>query len=399
MSERLILSRSEKNTGGKDVTPSVAWQRVLHLFPDCKETRVHLPSAVASDPEEGVVHLPCISPETARALLGDKLYLSKSKIQTFAQCPYRYFSENVLSLRERTAATVSYSDAGSFIHYVLEHYIKACMGEDGKVHPLEGAEAEKLADSIIALYISAICHCKLEDVPASLMHRFLKLRELTLSLLQTLMNEFSQGLFVPVAFEQRISERDPNAPSPMILPVGDSPLPAVCIGGTVDRVDLWRHEGKTYLRIVDYKTGSSKFKLEDAYSGKDIQLPLYLFTVCSPENAKLYGEPESVVPSAALYFSAAEENGTPKPFSSGLILAEDGVPEAIDPAADPGKKKAGTLYCTKEEFDEINKTVQETVRDIATQMYSGMIEKRPDADACRFCRIKDSCDKAVLDDY
>jgi ATP-dependent helicase/nuclease subunit B len=185
----------------------------------------------------------------------------------------------------------------------------------------------------------------------------------------------------------------------MILPVGDSPLPAVCIGGTVDRVDLWRHEGKTYLRIVDYKTGSSKFKLEDAYSGKDIQLPLYLFTVCSPENAKLYGEPESVVPSAALYFSAAEENGTPKPFSSGLILAEDGVPEAIDPAADPGKKKAGTLYCTKEEFDEINKTVQETVRDIAAQMYSGMIEKRPDADACRFCRIKDSCDKAVLNDY
>lgn len=398
-SEQLILSRSEKDTGGKDATPGVAWQRVLHLFPDCKETHMHLPSAVASSPDGGVVHLPCISPETARALLGDKLYLSKSKIQTFAQCPYRYFSENILSLRERTAATVSYSDAGSFIHYVLEHYIKACMGEDGKVHPLEAAQAQALADSIISLYISAICHCRLEDVPASLMHRFLKLRELTLSLLETLMNEFSQGLFVPVAFEQRISERDPSAPSPMILPVGDSPLPAVCIGGTVDRVDLWRHEGKTYLRIVDYKTGSSKFKLEDAYSGKDIQLPLYLFTICSPENAGLYGGKDSVVPSAALYFSASEENGAPKPFQSGMILAEDGVPQAIDPQANPEKKKAGTLYCTKEEFDEINRTVQETVRDIAAQMYGGIIEKRPDLDACRFCRIKDSCDKAVINDF
>ncbi len=396
-SERLILSRSEKNTGGKDTTPGVAWQRVLHLFPDCTETRVHLPRAVATTPDEGVVHLPCISPETARALLGDKLYLSKSKIQTFALCPYRYFSENILSLRERAPATVSYADAGSFIHYVLEHYIKACMGEDGKVHPLEDADAETLADSIIALYISAICHCTLDKVPPSLMHRFLKLRELTLSLLQTLMSEFSQGLFVPVAFEQRISERDPSAPSPMILPVGDSPLPAVCIGGTVDRVDLWQHEGKTYLRIVDYKTGSSKFKLEDAYSGKDIQLPLYLFTVCSPENAGLYGE--NVVPSAALYFSASEENGTPKPFSSGLILAEDGVPQAIDPTADPDKKKAGTLYCTKEEFDAINQSVQDTVRDIAAQMYGGIIEKRPDSDACRFCRIKDSCDKAVINDF
>ncbi len=398
-SERLILSRSEKNTGGNDTTPGVAWQRVLHLFPDCKEKRVHLPNTVDATHDEGVVHLPCISPETARVLLGDKLYLSKSKIQTFALCPYRYFSENILSLRERAPATVSYADAGSFIHYVLEHFIKACMGEDGRVHALEDPDAEKLADSIIALYISAICHCRLEDVPLSLMHRFLKLRELTLSLLQTLMSEFSQGLFIPVAFEQRISERDPSAPSPMVLPVGNSPLPAVCIGGTVDRVDLWRHEGKTYLRIVDYKTGSSKFKLEDAYSGKDIQLPLYLFTVCSPENAGLYGEPGSVVPSAALYFSAAEENGTPKPFSSGLILAEDGVPQAIDPDADPDKKKAGTLYCTKEEFDKINQSVQETVRDIAAQMYGGIIEKRPCSDACRFCRIKDSCDKAVVSEF
>ena len=106
-----------------------------------------------------------------------------------------------------------------------------------------------------------------------------------------------------------------------------------------------------------------------------------------------------MVPSAALYFSASEENGTPKPFSSGMILAEDGVPQAIDPDADPNKKKAGMLYCSKEEFDQINRTVQQTVRDIAAQMYSGMIEKRPCKDACHFCRIKDSCDKAVISDF
>lgn len=398
-SELLYLSRSEKNTGGKDITPGVAWQRVLHLFPDCQESRVYLPRTVSAPPEEGVVHLPCLSPEATRALLGDKLYLSKSKIQTFASCPYRYFSENILNLRERAPATVSYADAGSFIHYVLEHFIKACMGEDGRVHVPEQDQAERLADSLISLYISAVCHCEIDAVPPSLMHRFRKLRELSLALLQTLMTDFTQGLFIPVAFEQRISERDPNAPSPMILPVGESPLPAVCIGGTVDRVDLWKHDGKTYLRIVDYKTGSSKFKLEDAYSGKDIQLPLYLFTVCAPENAKLYDQSGSVVPSAALYFSAAEENGVPKPFQSGMILAEDGVPTAIDPTADPDKKKAGTLYCTAQEFADINQNIQNTVREIAAQMYDGIIEKRPGKDACRFCRIKDSCELAEISEY
>ncbi|MBQ2805739.1 MAG: PD-(D/E)XK nuclease family protein [Clostridia bacterium] len=397
--ERLILSRSEKNASGKDITPGVAWQRVLHLFPDCKETSVHLPHAIPQKADADLATLPCLTPAAARALLGDKLYLSKSKIQVFASCPYRFFSENILELRKRAPATVSYADAGSFIHYVLEHFIKACMDEEGHVQALEKEAAERLADSIISLYISAVCHSSLEAVPPSLMHRFSKLRRLALSLLEVLMSDLSQGLFIPAAFEQRISEHDPTLPSPMVLPVGNSPLPAVCIGGTVDRVDLWRHEGKTYLRIVDYKTGSSKFKLEDAYSGKDIQLPLYLFTICSPENAGLYDKDGAVVPAAALYFSAAEENGQPKPFQSGMILSEDGVPAAIGPNADPEKKKAGTLYCSADELAEINRNIQSTVRDIATQMYDGIIEKRPDSDACRFCRIKDSCDRAVVSEF
>ena len=144
---------------------------------------------------------------------------------------------------------------------------------------------------------------------------------------------------------------------------------------------------------------ANKFRLEDAYNGSDIQLPLYLFTICAPENARLYDKDGQVVPSAALYFSASEENGTPKPFSSGMIRAEDGVPTAIDPAADPTKKKAGTLYCTAEEFAEINQNIQNTVRDIAAQMYDGIIEKRPCKQACGFCRIKDSCDVAVKTDF
>lgn len=399
-SERLLLSCSEKNVAGKDTTPGVAWQRVLYLFPDLKPIHVHLPASVpASAGQESPISLPALSPEAARALLGDKLYLSKSKIQVFASCPYRFFTENILNLRERAPATVSYADAGSFIHYVLEHFIKACMGEDGRVHAPEREQTEALADSIIATYICAVCHSNIDQVPASLMHHFCKLRELALALLEALMSDFTQGLFIPVAFEQKISERDPSSPSPLLLPVTDSPLPVVCVGGTVDRVDMWRHEGKTYLRIVDYKTGSNKFKLEDAYNGSDIQLPLYLFTVCAPENARLYDENGQVVPSAALYFSAAEENGVPKPFQSGLILSEDGVPAAIDPEADPAKKKAGTLYCTAEEFAEINQKIQSTVRDIAAQMYGGIIEKRPCKQACGFCRLKDSCDVAVKTDY
>ena len=51
------------------------------------------------------------------------------------------------------------------------------------------------------------------------------------------------------------------------------------IVGTVDRVDTMELGGKTYIRVVDYKTGSKKFDLREVYYGLDCQMLLYLFTL------------------------------------------------------------------------------------------------------------------------
>ena len=49
--------------------------------------------------------------------------------------------------------------------------------------------------------------------------------------------------------------------------------------GTVDRVDAMELGGNTYLRVVDYKTGSKKFDLREVWHGLDCQMLLYLFTL------------------------------------------------------------------------------------------------------------------------
>ncbi len=51
------------------------------------------------------------------------------------------------------------------------------------------------------------------------------------------------------------------------------------IVGTVDRVDTMELGGKTYIRVVDYKTGTKKFDLREVYYGLDCQMLLYLFTL------------------------------------------------------------------------------------------------------------------------
>ena len=77
----------------------------------------------------------------------------------------------------------------------------------------------------------------------------------------------------------------------------------VSISGFVDRVDGWEHDGKLYLRVVDYKTGRKSFDLTDIWNGMGLQMLLYLFTLAD-EGEALYGK--QIEPAGVLYLPARE---------------------------------------------------------------------------------------------
>jgi len=60
------------------------------------------------------------------------------------------------------------------------------------------------------------------------------------------------------------------------------------LSGFVDRVDEWLHNGKRYLRVVDYKSGKKSFDLSDVRHGLNIQMLLYLFAL-EREGPALFG--------------------------------------------------------------------------------------------------------------
>ena len=77
----------------------------------------------------------------------------------------------------------------------------------------------------------------------------------------------------------------------------------VRISGFVDRVDGWVHDGRLYLRVVDYKTGRKSFDLTEIWNGMGLQMLLYLFTL-QDEGEALYHLP--VEPAGVLYLPARE---------------------------------------------------------------------------------------------
>lgn len=69
-------------------------------------------------------------------------------------------------------------------------------------------------------------------------------------------------------------------------------------------MDGWLHDGRLYLRVVDYKSGRKSFDLANVRMGLDIQMLLYLFTL-QKEGAHYFGQ--EIEPAGVLYLPARDE--------------------------------------------------------------------------------------------
>ena len=161
--------------------------------------------------------------------------------------------------------------------------------------------------------------------------------------------------------------------------------PQVILRGTIDRVDLYKENEKCYFRVVDYKSGTHKFSLDEVRSGLDIQLILYLFAVLSSD--------KTAVPGGAAYLYAASEKGAVSIHRSGILLNSEGLLSAADQSPDAIYTKKLILQ-TEEEIRELIEAMNASVKGAAERILSGEAQKTPSEQACRFCAIRAHCDKA-----
>ena len=421
-SDKLILSTCRSSVSGRALNPSSAWNRVRFLFPyinvrefdlsfirslssvnkydECEQYSAGAGSEIPKDTGD-VVN---IDPIYVRMIFGDRLRLSKSQISSFAECPYKYWCEYVLKLREQKVSAVSYADSGTVIHYVLENLLKKLKTEDGKLATVQDDELISTVDSLIREYVNGI-NCPL---PPSIMYNFSRIRDLALIMSKSIVEEFESSLFRIVALEKPISDRKPDALKPMEIKLDDSETsPVVSLGGVIDRIDCFDGENRKYIRIIDYKTGAHKYDVSKISTGADLQLPAYLFTATIEQNHDFFGESEKdVFPASALFLSAEESEGKISPVRSGFTLNDSELLHAASPELDPkvlgmSIKKDGTPSA-KSDFSEesilnINTLMQKTISDTARNMYSGKAPRTPSREACGFCSMKATCPVANKD--
>lgn len=366
-----------------------------------------------------------VSPQTVKELFGNRISLTQSRLEKYVLCGFDYYCSYVLGLRESKKAVFQLNDIGTFIHYILEMFMKE-ITSDGKLNlTLSNEEIEAILQKTVTTYLFNLLG---EDYALSnrTKHLFIRLNKLSFMIAKNLIDEFKESDFYPTFFELQVGMGDSGVKA-IEFELKDGTK--VSLRGIADRIDTYKKDGNVYIRVVDYKTGSKEFNFDDLKEGLNTQLLIYLFSICKAQtdDKKLEmgcdadGE---LIPASIQYLSSnaptisidkfcdSDELGKmiQGEFSrSGLITDNAEVLHAINHSLDTkivSKVKenddgtfTGKNLVSSEGFEEIYGMLEETIVRIAQSMVDGHANAIPlrkgDKAPCRYCKMKSICRASV----
>ena len=350
-----------------------------------------------------------ISDETAKAVFGNRLYMSKSKLETFAKCHFNYYCTYVLKLKDNEKISFSYSDIGTYIHAIFEHFLKLDMNSDGKEYSQE--EILSIVSSLTDDYVLMVCGTK--ALSNKMKHFFNRLKHTVSIFVSALLEEKRTQRLKPEMFEISINGDGRDAPLPTEFSIDCQS--SVVMTGIADRIDVYREGGKAYIRIVDYKTGSYTFNPKRLDKGLDMQMLIYLLALynlkeCDFKDKLLQNEKE-IVPQGIVYLtykiektdaqnecelfsSDAEENEKDtiknKIARSGMEIDNEMLKSTIDKY----NLKEGSLS-PYEDFSQVFDLVKCNIERLCLDMLSGNAYAEPleGETPCDYCKNKAICRK------
>ena len=350
-----------------------------------------------------------LSPAAVERLYGRRLRLSASRIEKFASCRFAYFCQYGLKAKPYEPAGFQPPEIGTFMHFVLENTARAVQGLGGFA-AVDNAQLREITDRFVEQYI----HEELNDFQeksSRFVYLFRRLRDTVDRVVEDMAEELRCSDFVPLDFELDFSKAEDVRP--LALDGEDGQL---TLTGIADRVDGWLHNGKLYLRVVDYKTGRKEFTLSDVWYGMNLQMLMYLFTLAQGGENRYGAE---LAPAGVMYIPARSpmlaagsrpDDGevdaarSRELRRSGLLLDDPALMEAWEHGQDKryipvklsrGKPVADAL-ASAERLGLLSRHIQKELKGMARQLRRGSIAADPyyrsaQENACLSCDYFSAC--------
>ncbi|MDZ4657070.1 MAG: PD-(D/E)XK nuclease family protein [Bythopirellula sp.] len=231
-------------------------------------------------PFEGLLLSPAARATLAQRYNVEHLW-SPSQLETYAACPYQFFSKHILRL-EPLAEIALRSDhlrRGNLLHQVLA----AVHTQKEESTPTTDALVERfvqaLADTIASAPLKGLEDALREIERREILAWAPQYAEQELAYRQR-WQQFDQPL-APAYFEVRFGPKarggsTSDAVSTLIPFTLDLGQEQIKLTGQIDRIDMGQIAGVTVFNIIDYKSGQEvKLTDKDMLAGRQLQLPLY----------------------------------------------------------------------------------------------------------------------------
>ena len=228
--------------------------------------------------------------DIANMLYAGRITYSASRINTFARCPFEYFLKYGLGAYERDVWEVTPANMGTYAHQVINDFCVAvedgAQSNDEKItawRSLDNAKRDEILDGIINKTCENMLSSNVRDKErtANIFRRMGKTISDAARLVQ---KSLSAGSFaengMECKFEVELTEN-------------------IAVQGLIDRIDTCDTEDRSYMRIIDYKTGRTEFNVVNIANGYDMQMVIYALAA-----ARLMREQGKKVDVTGIYYTA-----------------------------------------------------------------------------------------------
>ena len=356
-----------------------------------------------------------ISHAVAKALYGEILSGSVTRLEQYAACAYSHFLRYGLELLERKRFELASSDIGTLFHESIDLCFRRVKEKQYDWHTMTNETRDMLVEECVAAVTENYGNTILGS---SARNRYLaqRVEQITKRTVWALQQQIKKGDFIPAGFEVSFSAADNLSAMKIAL----SESEALHLRGRIDRMDVCEDGGKVYVKIIDYKSGSTSFDLLALYYGLQLQLVVYMDAVT--EMAQHDYPDKEVVPAGILYYNIAdplaEKKGQPDPEKidaeilkklrmNGLVNSELEVVRHLDRTIEKesdvipvvlkdGEVQAGrSSVANRERFARLSQFVHRKLKEAGQEILDGEIGVAPykngQRTACDYCPYHAVC--------
>ncbi|MDF2594432.1 MAG: UvrD/REP helicase [Clostridia bacterium] len=381
------------------------WKDIVSWYFDKQEWQTRLLELPANLSYTNQQHY--LDKETTPLLYDATLKTNISQLETFRSCACCYFIKYGIKAEERKIFSWDSAKIGTLFHASLEQYPKEL--EKLGTNWTEASE-NQMEQAVKEATLFAVDHYQIADKDTGkFKYTASKLEKMTKRAIKALTVHLRNGAFIPKDYEVNFAEGEALPPIEIIIDEEKKLL----ITGQIDRVDIYYKDAdRSYIKILDYKTGNKLFSLLEVYYGLQLQLLLYLDAYL-----KLNKEYE---PGGIFYFHITnpyisyqagmneeeiDEKNLKQFKLSGLALDELEIISALDknhtgstiPVSinKDGSIKKGSAVASGEEFQNLEDHIVHTIRTLGKQILEGKVSAKPfklgTKHPCLYCAYSTIC--------